>query len=73
MVTVTHFIPKGPVHENTRSKTLFMKYALQDAAVPVSLRRMQQVVRVLRQLERFEFKLMLSLAHFPSCINHYNP
>ena len=71
MVTVTHFIPKGTVHENTRSKTLFMKYALQDAAVPASLRRMQQVVRVFRQLERFE--LMLSLAHFPSCINHYNP
>ena len=63
MVTVTHFIPKGT--------EMFMKYALQDAAVPASLRRMQQVVRVFRQLERFE--LMLSLAHFPSCINHYNP
>ena len=45
--------------------------ALQDAAVPAFLCRMQQFVRVFRQLERFE--LMLSLANFPSCINHYKP
>ena len=65
MVTVTHFIPKGT--------EVFMEYALQDATVFVSLlvRRMQQFVRLFRQLERFE--LMLSLAHFPSCINRYNP